>query len=104
MISIDAQINEAQGEQSAHDCIPVICITRSLRSGLVAPDELIQSSDLTLTLTVASNAITYISGTVVTNGFIAVLADRNRIDGRVIETLHRQAMEVYVVRYRLINL
>lgn len=103
MISIDTQINEAQGQQRTHDGIPVICITRSLRGGLVAPNELVQSSDLTLTLPAASHTVTHISRAVVTNCFIAVLADRNRIGGRVIETLHRQAMELYVVRYSLIN-
>ena len=89
MISINAEIDEDQREKPTDDCVPVIRVTGSLGGRSVPADEFVERSDFLFAGAQASNAVAYIYRAFVAKRFVAVFADRDRVDALVIETLHK---------------
>src|SRR5258705_13818914 len=99
LIGINAQVDEDQSDESADDCVPVISVARSLGGGSVAPDEFVQGPDLFFTRARAGDTVTHISRAGVAKSLVAVLADCNRVDALLVETLR----SVYATSARAIR-
>ena len=61
----------------------------------VSPDEFVERFDFLFARTNAGNTVAYICRAVVTKRFVAVFADRDRVDALVIETLHKVDSNIY---------